>query len=329
MTEATTPIEGQLLTFPGTPELNAALAAVQAELPSVHKAETADTGSYTYSYADLASVSAAVLPLLGAHGLAFTAWPSVNDQGKFVLRYELLHKSGEQKAGEYPIGGGNAQQIGSSITYARRYALCAVTGVAPDDDDDAAAAVGAREVQQTEQHQATDRARHAAVDAVRGAWFNQYGEWNLTAASDMFSTWSRGGDLRTASVDQLKSFAGYLHTLPVAEAGSTPDPTPPATDQPREAQSARPMTPRQRGMLFALLGDLGINDANDQREHIGRILERPIESRGDLTSDEAKAVIDALQQGVPIAGDGAAPSATDAGAVPMAVSPAAPSPGNA
>ena len=39
--------------------------------------------------------------------------------------------------GLYPLpASGTPQQIGSAITYARRYCLCAVTGVAPDDDDD-------------------------------------------------------------------------------------------------------------------------------------------------------------------------------------------------
>lgn len=299
---------------PQVGELAGALAAVQAELPRIQKDQTAqvrsDKGNYSYTYADLASVSAQVLPLLGRNGLAFTAWPSINDAGRFVLRYELLHQSGERLAGEYPLpqDAKSPQALGSAITYARRYALCSVTGVSPDDDDDAAAAEGhqaaARAERQAAQQQTADRERQAAVDAVRGAWFNQYGEWNLTAASDLFGTWSRGGDLRTASPEQLRAFAGYLHALPVADAGSTPnaEPEPPADDAPQEARAARPMTPRQRGMLFALLGELKIEDAAEQRELIGRIVERPVESRGDLTTTEAKLVIDTLQAGVPAPG---------------------------
>lgn len=123
-----------------------ALAEVQAHLPDIRKGETAEVtmktgGKYKYRYADLADVSAVILPMLGAVGLSWITRPTVNESGKFVLAYELLHTCGESKTGEYPLSGGTAQEIGSAITYARRYALCAVTGVAPaSDDDDGAAA---------------------------------------------------------------------------------------------------------------------------------------------------------------------------------------------
>lgn len=297
-------IEGELITMEGTPNLNAALAAVQARLPYVGKDETADTGSYQYKYADLSAVSAAIMPLLGSNGLAFTAWPSVNDQGKFVLRYELLHKSGECKAGEYPIGGGNAQQIGSAITYARRYTLCAVTGLAPGDDDDAAAAVGAREVERSEEQADSDRERHAALDAVRGAWFNQYGEWNPTAASDMFETWSHGAEVASANAKQLRAFAAYLHALPVAEAGSKPpeaDPEQPADEQPDEparpsqAREPLPLSGRARGKIFALMADLGISQRQAQLEYVTTVLGRTIKSRSEINAADADPLIKALE----------------------------------
>jgi hypothetical protein len=61
--------------------------------------------------------------------------PTVSE-GKFVLAYELRHTSGEQIDGLWPLPDrGTPQEIGSAITYARRYSLCAVTGVAPADDD--------------------------------------------------------------------------------------------------------------------------------------------------------------------------------------------------
>lgn len=122
-----------------TSGLFAALAKLQAELPKVGKNATAQYGKY----ADLADVSAVVLPLLGKYGLAFTARPTMHE-GSFVLAYSLVHVSGEREDGFYPLpANGNSQQLGSAITYARRYSLCAVTGVAPDEDDDGAAAVSA------------------------------------------------------------------------------------------------------------------------------------------------------------------------------------------
>lgn len=121
-------------------EINKALAELQTKLPRINKDLTAEVETkagrkYTYSYADLALISREVLPLLGKVGLSFTSRPTINDEGKFVLMYELRHVSGEMLEGEYPLSGGSPQEIGSAITYARRYTLCAVTGVAPDDDD--------------------------------------------------------------------------------------------------------------------------------------------------------------------------------------------------
>jgi hypothetical protein len=116
--------------------LAAALARVQSKLPAIKKSETAtvrsDKGSYSCSYADLAAVSAAVMPLLGAEGLSFLARPTVID-GDFVLAYSLLHTSGDREDGVYPLPtGGTPQQIGSAISYC----LCAVVGVAAEQDDD-------------------------------------------------------------------------------------------------------------------------------------------------------------------------------------------------
>lgn len=133
----------------GTPELNKALAAVQAKLPKIEKGQEGKVEgvnkdgkrySYSYKYADLADLSAVVLPLLGQHGLAFISLPGLSAEGKFGLAYALLHDSGEERGGFYPITPGTAQQNGSSITYARRYCLGAVTGIAPAEDDDGATA---------------------------------------------------------------------------------------------------------------------------------------------------------------------------------------------
>lgn len=129
--------------------LASALAAFQAHIPTVEKGKKAAAGKYSYDYADLADVTAKVLPLLAAEGLAWSAQPDLTEHG-FVLRYALRHESGESLNGVYPLPAPNTppQQLGSAITYARRYALTAVTGVAPGgDDDDAQQAQQIRPVQ--------------------------------------------------------------------------------------------------------------------------------------------------------------------------------------
>ena len=132
-------------------EIAKALSEVQANLPTIVKGETAkvptkDGGSYSYTYADLADITDEVFPLLAKHGLAFIAMPTVTDTGAFVLAYSLLHTSGEREDGSYPLpANGTPQQVGSAITYARRYCLCAAVGVAPEDDDGRAAEQAARQ----------------------------------------------------------------------------------------------------------------------------------------------------------------------------------------
>lgn len=90
---------------PNTPSsLAAAVAALQTQLPTIAKSQTANVrsekGSYSYSYADLAQVSRQLLPVMGRLGLAFMARPTLNEDGKLVLAYTLMHTSGEAIDGQ-------------------------------------------------------------------------------------------------------------------------------------------------------------------------------------------------------------------------------------
>src|SRR5664280_649168 len=125
----------------------AALALVQSNMPQVGKDKSAsirsDKGNYTYKYADLASILDAVSPVAAAQGFSFMATPTLSAGGAFVLRYCLLPQAGHREGGEYPLpdpSRSTPQQVGSHITYARRYVYCAMVGVAADEDDDGRAA---------------------------------------------------------------------------------------------------------------------------------------------------------------------------------------------
>ena len=126
----------------GLAKLSAALSKVQAELPKLERDRTVEVtqksgATYSYSYVTLANLSDAILPLLGKHGLSFVAMPGAGADGKMCVRYHLLHDSGEALSGEFPISGeGGIQMIGGRITYARRYCLAAIVGVAADEDDE-------------------------------------------------------------------------------------------------------------------------------------------------------------------------------------------------
>jgi ERF superfamily len=149
-----------------------ALAALQGQLPRVakeHKAHVTSqrTGkSHSYDYADLTDVTEAIMPLMSPLGLSFTARPTVFGD-RFVLQYALMHASGQEIGGEYPLIDGSPQEIGTAITYARRYALCAVTGLAPggDDDDAATAEQAARKSRQVPDAQLAAEGRMTRAQA--------------------------------------------------------------------------------------------------------------------------------------------------------------------
>jgi hypothetical protein len=98
----------------------------------------------------LASILDSIREPLSANGLAVSqivmrSTTYGTEPGGRYLKTLLLHKSGQWLAGEYPLPDNvTPQQMGSALTYARRYALAAIICNAPDDDDDANAASAAK-----------------------------------------------------------------------------------------------------------------------------------------------------------------------------------------
>lgn len=89
-------------------------------------------------FADLASVRDAVLPALAANGIAVVQTFDASAEGHHFVLTRLVHVSGQWIESECPIpNGGDMQKMGSAITYARRYSLSAICGIAADEDDDA------------------------------------------------------------------------------------------------------------------------------------------------------------------------------------------------
>jgi hypothetical protein len=118
--------------------IDTALARVQGSLPRIVKAEKANTGTYGYTYAGLSDIHVVILPILSANGLAWTCTPTIRDDGRYVLVGSLRYgKTSERIECEFPLPSqARPQELGSAIAYARRYAICAVVGIAPDDEDD-------------------------------------------------------------------------------------------------------------------------------------------------------------------------------------------------
>jgi len=210
--------------------LASALAAFQAEMPTVPKSHTAtvksDKGSYSYTYAGLADVSEAAMPLLAKHGLSFTTLP-----GQGILTGMLLHKSGQHLTASLPVTGGTPQAIGSSLTYGRRYLLGCMTGLVTDDDEDGQLA------------QSTPRGAKAPAPEA-----------------------------------------------PPVERNLQRSPRQSPTD-------GGPISAKTRNHMFALFAEFGL-DETQQKVGIGTVLNfgGPIASRADLTEDQGRIVVAALEK---------------------------------
>jgi len=119
-----------------------ALSIVQSKLkPAIKNAENP---FFKSTYADLESVWNAVRHLLFENGLTVIQVGEVDNEGLAYLSTTLLHTSGEWVGGRFPLYTKNqdAQSLGSSITYMRRFALSAVVGVVTSDDDGNGASKG-------------------------------------------------------------------------------------------------------------------------------------------------------------------------------------------
>ena len=118
--------------------LYAALSKAQGAIANPKKTHTANTGTYSYSYADLGATLEAIRKPLAANGLAVLQNVTTNTEAKVVEVETVITHSG----GGFLVFGpmsfpatSNAQQTGSGVTYYRRYALSAALGLAAEDDD--------------------------------------------------------------------------------------------------------------------------------------------------------------------------------------------------
>jgi hypothetical protein len=113
-----------------------ALAKAQAVMEGASKDKT--NPAFKSRYADLASVWDACRGPLTSNGLAVVQLVTSADKTSVTVETRLLHEGGESLSSTLtlPVEKATAQGVGSAITYARRYGLSAMVGVAPDDDDD-------------------------------------------------------------------------------------------------------------------------------------------------------------------------------------------------
>src|SRR6516225_1159157 len=129
--------------------LASALAKAQAELVNPEKSLTATIrtgppgeGERSFRYAPLSSGLDIVRNTLGQHEIATLQTTAIDQTAGMVnLTTTLAHASGEWIASDWPVcpitETANPQRMGAALTYARRYALFTLVGIAGEDDLDA------------------------------------------------------------------------------------------------------------------------------------------------------------------------------------------------
>jgi ERF superfamily len=129
--------------------LASALAKAQAELVNPEKSLTATirTGrpgerERSFRYAPLSSGLDIVRKTLGQHEIATLQTTAIDQSAGMVnLTTTLAHASGEWIASDWPVcpiaETANPQRMGAALTYARRYGLFTLVGIAGEDDLDA------------------------------------------------------------------------------------------------------------------------------------------------------------------------------------------------
>ena len=127
---------------------HAAMSEFQRRCPKIRRSATAKIASrrtgaaFSYSYAPLSEIVTTIAPVLGAVGLSVS----------FRVRYEperviascrVSHELGHHEesgdvampvVGDDGAGASPPQRVGIASTYAKRYALLAILGLAPQDD---------------------------------------------------------------------------------------------------------------------------------------------------------------------------------------------------
>lgn len=170
------PIHNQMIRCKGnnlmtnkTATLVEALAAAQLEMKNPEFDSTVKYGNTQFRFASLKAMLKSALPPLNKHGIALTQPSFQLDSGVWVIR-TTLHKGDQTIFGDMPIiaSDNKAQGFGSGVTYAKRYGLSALVGIAADEDDDGGEAAKSPPtielISQTQQQQLNDKIAETGSD---------------------------------------------------------------------------------------------------------------------------------------------------------------------
>ena len=162
--------------------IHAAFVRAQAEMTNPKKGS--DNPFFKSKYADLTSCWLACKDALAEHDIGVM-------QGVYgdLLRTTIIHSSGETISDEgipllgYKNAKNPAQALGASMTYARRYGLCSMLGMAPVDDDGNSLAQDDAPVQLITDDQVMELTKLATEGSANMEIFNEYFE--ITAMGEL------------------------------------------------------------------------------------------------------------------------------------------------
>jgi len=195
-------------------KLAGALAKAQGAMSAAIKDSTVKVqmksgGSYTAKFATLASVFDAIRDPFSANGLAVSQIANVRteinaDHGPYaaaaVVTTILMHESGEWLRSEtqMPIDKEGPHAVGAAISFAKRYALGAICGLATDDDNDGNEAQGS--TQSFAVTRKPDFSKPVSREDMTRPWQKPDAVWTITSGD------GRGLAFREATDDQLHAF---------------------------------------------------------------------------------------------------------------------------
>lgn len=122
----------------GIGELAKALSKASLEFPAIHLDKTVNYKNVRFDYASLSNMISKIKPVLSKHGLSLVQFP-VTVNNELNIESMLIHDSGQflLSSISQKISSTDPKDLGSTITYLRRYSYGSILGIALDSDLDA------------------------------------------------------------------------------------------------------------------------------------------------------------------------------------------------
>lgn len=203
-----------------------ALVKALAEIEAAQLDCTGQIGNTKYKYASLASIIETGRKHLSAYEIAVLQ-PHKYVGDSICVETVLLHSSGEWVKGEtfLPLGeagrGSVAQAAGSAYTYARRYGLASILGIAVEDDDGASAGGWKGSKAQTQSQSQSKPQSQGQSPAARALG---YAKQNPNALRALQVEWEKEMGERLPMFKELSADAlEYCYDFMVRYSGSVTD----------------------------------------------------------------------------------------------------------